>query len=646
MKIGIDVSALGSKNTGTGRFINCLLAQLYNTQHTIEKFSPNIKNFSAPNEWKNKLRTNKHLYREFFFKNEFEKSGAECGIFPDYFTPKNFYYPAAIVIHDLSFITHPHFYSRKFVYYYKQKMKQTLLLDPLVCVVSENTKANAVKYLNLNEKNIFLLQGYADAADEILINHTEPYLLYVGHIEPRKNLLFMIRNFLLWKNTRGINMQLKLSGEFWIKSDETKNIISQYKDHPDVELLGYASDEELKKLYSNASGFVHTSFVEGFGFPVAEAMNYGLPILCSGGTACEEISFPYSITTNPGDDLSFLKGLDELYSLIIEKPKIQPEIIYSPERMQNQLAAILSSLEEKVYGKKIHYIPEAVSTEEAIEKTLLYSSIHNSGIHKELLHERLIDHKADADEINSSLIKLYLDSKILFKDDYIFSSHLQIYKTAAAKPKNHAEKLLKIIRSIPFISSIALSGGTAHDGIENHDDIDLFIITKKHTLYISYFLIHLLSLLFGSRKTFCANYLIDESKLAITASRDLYTAYQIISLKPIKNKELLNLFFFRNKWIQKYFPNFRIDSSEYKITSGYFLLSGFNLLLNRFYKNLYRKIIKSSGDKSIVINKTEIKLHTNDHRIKTLTAFKNEWEKYKSGRILMIGQHRKKAVSI
>src|SRR5690606_5409681 len=219
------------------------------------------------------------LYREFFFKNEFEKSGAECGIFPDYFTPKNFYYPAAIVIHDLSFITHPHFYSRKFVYYYKQKMKQTLLLDPLVCVVSENTKANAVKYLNLNEKNIFLLQGYADAADEILINHTEPYLLYVGHIEPRKNLLFMIRNFLLWKNTRGINMQLKLSGEFWIKSDETKNIISQYKDHPDVELLGYASDEELKKLYSNASGFVHTSFVEGFGFPVAEAMNYGLPIL-------------------------------------------------------------------------------------------------------------------------------------------------------------------------------------------------------------------------------------------------------------------------------------------------------------------------------------------------------------------------------
>ncbi len=96
-----------------------------------------------------------------------------------------------------------------------------------------------------------------------------------------------------------------------------------------------------------------------------------------------------------------------------------------------------------------------------------------------------------------------------------------------------SKRILKIVKAIPFISSIAFSGGTANYGIDNHDDIDLFIITKPNSVFIAYFLIHLISKIFNARKIICANYLIDETNLTINNFEDVYTANQIISLIPL-----------------------------------------------------------------------------------------------------------------
>ncbi len=212
MIIGIDASASGLKSTGIGRYITCLLEQLKNSDNEIKIFQSSdnyekhliekIKRSSLNKKYQGLKR---HYYRIFSLTHEMVKSKVDCGIFPNYFISNNFNKPSTIVIHDLSFITHPQFYSKKFVIYYKYLLKQTLKQNPLILTVSEHTKENICKYLNIKKENILLLQAYSNIVKISSYNKEQapadtPYFLYVGHIEPRKNLLFLVANFLRWKN--------------------------------------------------------------------------------------------------------------------------------------------------------------------------------------------------------------------------------------------------------------------------------------------------------------------------------------------------------------------------------------------------------------------------------------------------------------
>ena len=158
MKIAIESSTFGPRVTGTNRYLNCLIEQLTILGNDILYFNPKYSSKSRkyiPDSVK------RHYYRQFNLKNEIDKSGASCGIFPDYFMPRNFNKPSAVVIHDLSFITHPQFYSKRFVSYYTYQIKKTLEQNPLILTVSNHTKNNILKHLGAKEENIYLVQGYS-----------------------------------------------------------------------------------------------------------------------------------------------------------------------------------------------------------------------------------------------------------------------------------------------------------------------------------------------------------------------------------------------------------------------------------------------------------------------------------------------------
>ena len=574
----------------------------------------------------------------------------DYAFFPDYFMPPNFSNPSAVIIHDLSFLSHPHFYSKSFVSFYKYQLKTTLKNNPLILTISESTRAAINKYLNIKKENIHLLQAYSWFANDNVERTDNNYLLYLGHIEPRKNLYFLIKTFLKWKKVAKSNLKLIIAGEFWIKTSETIKILNEFKDNPFVEFTGYVDEDKLKKLYSNASGFVHTSFVEGFCFPVLEAMHYKLPIICSLTTGAEEISKPDSIIVNPYSEKSLLNGFDKLFEIITTGKKINYEIKYSPSLMRNQLAEVIDILKSKINNKISISIPSAENEEEAVEKTLLYSGLFNSGIKKEMLHKSIFDVEMNKEELERVLLKLYIQNKIYFKDDSVFLNHILQFNN---KPKLKANQLknkkaLRRLDFIPFIYSASLSGGTSHYGYEDHDDIDLFIITKPNSLYIVYALIHVLSLLFRIRKELCANYLIDEQEMEIKYPRDFYTAHQIISLKPFKNKKLLNVFFNQNKWITNHFPNFSLDESKIDKPVKNIFLNPLNKILKFIYRLAYKKQLKENQDKtSIILDELSIKLHTNDNRLRITKEFFDAWRDYKSGAIsLQEAEHLKERIAV
>jgi hypothetical protein len=320
------------------------------------------------------------------------------------------------------------------------------------------------------------------------------------------------------------------------------------------------------------------------------------------------------------------------------KKRIDYEIKYSPSLMRNQLAETIDILKAKISNKIFVKIPLAENEEEAVEKTLLYSALFNSGIRKEYLHRTIYDVEMNKEELERILLKLYLQNKIYFRDDIAFlnQTYPPHYKTEAKSNYIKNKRALKIINLIPFISSVSLSGGAAHYGYDNHNDIDLFIITKPNALYIVYALIHTFSLIFGVRKELCANYLIDERGMEIKYSHDFYTAHQIISLKSIKNKNLLDCFFEQNKWIKNHFPNFSWENSEKSKPAKNFFLIPVNKTLKLLYRFIYRRQLKENQNKiSIMLDELSIKLHTNDNRQRITKEFSNAWKGYREERVIL-----------
>ncbi len=648
MTVGVETSALSNCNTGTSRYITCLIDQLQTFDDDIKLFSS--LDFGINFHLKRK-GIEKFLYRNFYLNKEMIEQKVDYAFFPDYFMPLNFPIPSAIIIHDLSFLSHPHFYSKSFVSFYKYQLKQTLKNNPLILTISENTRASISKYLNIKRENIHLLQAYSDFGNKHIERDNKNYLLYVGHIEPRKNLYFLIKTFLKWKEITKPDLKLIIAGELWIKTIETKKISNEFRSHPYVEFTGNVDEDKLKELYRNASGFVHTSFAEGFCLPVLEAMHYKLPIICSFNSGAEEISKPYSIIINPYSEKSLLKGFDKLFDIIITEIKIEYEIKYSPELMRNQLAEVIDILKSKINNKILISIPSVENKEEAVEKTLLYSSLFNSGINKEHFHKSVFDVEMNKEELEKVLLKLYIQNKIYFKDDTVYLNYsFPLNYKPKVKP-NHLknERALKLLDFIPFISSASLSGGTAHYGYENHNDIDFFIITKPNTLYIVYALIHFLSILFKVRKELCANYLIDERGMRIKYPHDFYIAHQIISLQSIKNKKLLNSFFNQNLWIKKYFPNFSWNKFEGNNhpRKNLFLIP-INKCFKFLYRLIYKKQLKENQNKtSILLDELSIKLHTNDNRHRITEEFFNAWKDYKAGTIIISDtEHIKKRIAV
>jgi glycosyltransferase involved in cell wall biosynthesis len=639
MKIALESTTIGSRITGTNRFLICLIEQLNYMGNNILFFKPDSDSLSQkylPDSIK------RHYYRRFILKKEIANSDADCGFFPDYFMPADFIKPSAVVIHDLSFITHPRFYSKRFVKYYSYMLQNTLKQKPVIVAVSQHTRNNIVKYLGAKKDDIFLVQGYSNMQDYRVVHNystgdNTPYFLYVGHIEPRKNLNFLVRGFQEWKKTLGINIKLKIVGELWIKSKELMDLIADCQKDPSVEFTGYVSDEKLEVIYKNASGFIHTSIEEGFGFPVLEAMKFNLPVICTKGIATEEISSPLSIPIDPNDMSGYQNSLEKMLPFVFNNVKPEYEIKYSPSLMRQQLSEVLDKLESGV-KKSLHVgISQSLTNEEALEKTFVYSGIFNSGIKEDKLHEQLFDRKISKSDLNRIIDNYKSGNIITEKNGRLYLNNLvKGFYQENTKPLDHnkSRKILGFLNKLPFISLIAFSGGTAIYGITNHDDIDLFIITKPNALYIVYLIIHLYSKIINSRNELCANFLIDETNLEIMNVHDFYTAHQIITLSGFKNEKMLGHFIFRNSWINNYFPNYKIKNEERKKSGkGFIILKPVNLAIMSLYRIMYRsKIVELGSNGSMVIKENCLKLHSNDNRFKISAEFQKSWNEYRESK--------------
>lgn len=135
-----------------------------------------------------------------------------------------------------------------------------------------------------------------------------PYFLFVGTIEPRKNLVRLLDAFALFAAViPGVN--LVLTGQRGWKCEEIYARARRGDIADRVILLDYVEEASLPALYSHALACAYPSLFEGFGFPVVEAMSCGAPVLTSNRTSLREIGEGAALLVDPGDTRAIAEGL-------------------------------------------------------------------------------------------------------------------------------------------------------------------------------------------------------------------------------------------------------------------------------------------------------------------------------------------------
>jgi len=134
----------------------------------------------------------------------------------------------------------------------------------------------------------------------------ERYLLFVGTLQPRKNINWLVEAYSRWRSTSASAIPLILAGGRGWLSD------SLLLDRPGVRTLGYVPDADLAALYSGALAFLFPSLYEGFGFPAIEAMRCGTPVLCSDTSSLGEIAGDAALTVDPKSVEAIRDGIMQL----------------------------------------------------------------------------------------------------------------------------------------------------------------------------------------------------------------------------------------------------------------------------------------------------------------------------------------------
>ncbi|MEQ8969652.1 MAG: glycosyltransferase family 1 protein [Coleofasciculus sp. C1-SOL-03] len=236
-----------------------------------------------------------------------------------------FPYPNSLkvmTIYDLTFIKYPH-YIDSVVKTYSRRVKKCLKWADLVITISESSKNDIIKYLNVNPDRIHVTSlASRYSCDHLLIppnssvnyDFFHPYILFVSTIEPRKNVTTLISAFNYLKQKHKIEHHLILIGQ---KGWYYKPIFAAIDNSPwthHIHHLNYLSDEDVAFFYSKADVFAYPSHYEGFGLPVLEAMTLGTPVVTSNTSSLPEVAGDAALLINPNDPIQLAEAILKIIS--------------------------------------------------------------------------------------------------------------------------------------------------------------------------------------------------------------------------------------------------------------------------------------------------------------------------------------------
>ena len=229
---------------------------------------------------------------------------------PHYTMPLTLGCASVVTFHDMTFFLYPAMHKLYKRVFFRAMIHLSARYANAIIADSESTRQDIVRMLRLDAAKVTTVTlgvsasyhpiGDAAALEKIKSKYRLPdkFVLYIGVLEPRKNLPTLVRAFKTLTERGGAHTLVIVGRKGWMY-DELFRTIASLGLAERVIFTGYAPEEDLPLLYNAADVFVYPSFYEGFGLPVLEAMACGAPVITSNISSMPEIVGNAGILVNP-----------------------------------------------------------------------------------------------------------------------------------------------------------------------------------------------------------------------------------------------------------------------------------------------------------------------------------------------------------
>ncbi len=358
--IGVDARPLSRNTGGIRRYLECLLTQMTKNVGThfslysdgpinTEKFL-NHKNITVrmTSNYKNLSK----LSWQWQISQWLKQDTPDIFWAPRHHVPwkitQNI--PVIVTIHDVIWKTHPETIEPLRLLNERLSMPHAINRANEIIAISQTTANQIINIWPSSKYKVTVIKLGATEFP-LSLDHSDSleqnYFLAVGTIEPRKNYLRLIQAFDHWANQNS-GIDLVLAGHYGWQTKAFNQQLKLTKNCHRIHVVNNADDEQLARLYKNAKAFIQISLSEGFGMPITEAKQFGLPLVLSDIPIFREINPSGAVWTDPLSIDSITDSLDRVSNAIHRE---QEQLLASWNSISGQMLDLFQSHYEKTLSK-------------------------------------------------------------------------------------------------------------------------------------------------------------------------------------------------------------------------------------------------------------------------------------------------------
>jgi glycosyltransferase involved in cell wall biosynthesis len=384
MHIGINAQLLSFsqnyRNGGVSHYIRYLLTEIarqpsvhrytvfVNGQDVIdslEAFSPQIT--YVPASWSESRPTSRVAWEQLTLPAEIRKRGIEVlhspvNVLPEW-VPQHC--ATVVTLHDLAFLRFPEVLTRPKRLYHRTFTVRSLQRATMLITVSNSTQRDAHELVGIPFERMQTVYPCIDErfSQQVTEEETtffrkqkgleEGFILYLGTLEPRKNITAIIETYAILRQHYNVQQKLVLAGgKGWLYGTIFEKV-KQLGLEENVVFPGFVAETEQALWYSAASAFIYPSLYEGFGIPVAEALACGVPVVTSNVSSLPEAGMNSALSVAPND----IKALTEALHQALTDQQLRQQFRTNAATVRQKFSASRMAQQTlEVYSQAAEYV--------------------------------------------------------------------------------------------------------------------------------------------------------------------------------------------------------------------------------------------------------------------------------------------------